>query len=308
MRAGNGRAATPAPLIVDAAELEEVPLFAENPECDCIFITRHTIGGANLTGPDFGKRGPRMPQLNIVYILRAEALRPTTIGDSVSKGKPEYLSGTVADQPTPADMLDEKRVLMFLAEGFDDAEAAVMADVLGWTRYRPTMVRVDVEIAALHEIVHGAFGSCYKADVLAAAADMRLYDALVVPGGFHNLGYEEAYCSDVRRLAREAHERGLPIATMCVGVLPVAEAGVLDGRFATTFALSSRHDNEERLRDLGCSVAAGQLVVDGGVISCSGPAQAESVAYELLRQLAGSRAADEIANYRRGKHADGFAR
>jgi len=33
--------------------LEEVLLFVENLTCDCSFITHHTIGGANLTGPDF---------------------------------------------------------------------------------------------------------------------------------------------------------------------------------------------------------------------------------------------------------------
>ncbi|MCR5583273.1 MAG: radical SAM protein [Eggerthellaceae bacterium] len=33
--------------------LEEVLLFVENLECDCSFITHHTIGGANLTGPGF---------------------------------------------------------------------------------------------------------------------------------------------------------------------------------------------------------------------------------------------------------------
>ena len=33
--------------------LEEVLLFVENLTCDCSFITHHTIGGENLTGPDF---------------------------------------------------------------------------------------------------------------------------------------------------------------------------------------------------------------------------------------------------------------
>ena len=33
--------------------LEELKLFVENLNCDCSFITHHTISGANLTGPDF---------------------------------------------------------------------------------------------------------------------------------------------------------------------------------------------------------------------------------------------------------------
>ena len=33
--------------------LKELKLFVENLNCDCAFITHHTISGANLTGPEF---------------------------------------------------------------------------------------------------------------------------------------------------------------------------------------------------------------------------------------------------------------
>ena len=33
--------------------LVELKTFVENLNCDCAFITHHTISGANLTGPDF---------------------------------------------------------------------------------------------------------------------------------------------------------------------------------------------------------------------------------------------------------------
>ncbi len=47
--------------------LEEVLLFVENLTCDCTFITHHTIGGINLTGPNFLARKD-----NIVAALRNE--------------------------------------------------------------------------------------------------------------------------------------------------------------------------------------------------------------------------------------------
>ena len=47
--------------------LEEVLLFVENLECDCTFITHHTIGGVNLTGPNFLDRKEQ-----IVEALRDE--------------------------------------------------------------------------------------------------------------------------------------------------------------------------------------------------------------------------------------------
>ena len=36
--------------------LEELLLFVEGLTCDCAFITHHTVGGANLSGPDFLSR------------------------------------------------------------------------------------------------------------------------------------------------------------------------------------------------------------------------------------------------------------
>ena len=36
--------------------LVELKTFAENLNCDCAFITHHTISGANLTGPHFLER------------------------------------------------------------------------------------------------------------------------------------------------------------------------------------------------------------------------------------------------------------
>ncbi len=36
--------------------LIELKTFVENLECDCGFITHHTVSGANLTGPDFLRR------------------------------------------------------------------------------------------------------------------------------------------------------------------------------------------------------------------------------------------------------------
>ena len=47
--------------------LEELLLFVENLECDCTFVTHHTVGGENLTGPSFLEHKDR-----IVASLREE--------------------------------------------------------------------------------------------------------------------------------------------------------------------------------------------------------------------------------------------
>lgn len=219
------------------------------------------------------------------------------------------LSGRDEDQPADANELESKRVLLVLAQGFEDAEAACALDVLGWTHYRPSVATVQVETIGFHESVRGAFGTTVAADTvidwevghtLNGWLEERAIDALVIPGGFHNLGYDEAYDERICELARAAHERGCPIATMCVGVLPVAKAGVLQGGRATTYALSSRHDNPGFLEEHGCAYEASSLVESKGVISCSGPAFSENVMMRLLGLLAGPQAVKEVARYRNG--------
>ena len=211
-----------------------------------------------------------------------------------------YLSGRRQDQPADERTLPAKRVLMFLANGFVDSEAASALDVCGWTHYRPTHATVSVETCGLHDVVTGAFGLRAQIDVPIGSVDCTRYDALVIPGGFHNLGYDEAYDARVHALVRAMREAGKPIATMCVGILPVAEAGVLAGGIASTFALSSRHDNPGRLRELGCTVSDEAVVDWNGIISCSGPAYSEQVMMLLLRRLIGDEAAAEVERYRRG--------
>ncbi len=47
-------------LLTEKEMFEELKLFAENLNCDCAFITHHTISGVNLSGPDFLSRKDRI--------------------------------------------------------------------------------------------------------------------------------------------------------------------------------------------------------------------------------------------------------
>lgn len=217
------------------------------------------------------------------------------MGDSRS-----YLSGGAADQLQSEQELGHRRVLLFLAQGFVDMEAAAVLDACGWTRCRALSTVVDVAVCGLHERVRGGFGSEHRVALGLSEVDPAEYDALVVPGGFHNLGYDEAYCEGLRGLVCALHEAGKPIATMCVGVLPVAESGAFRGTRATTFSFSSRHRNRDRLRELGCVPVDAPFVEDGGLLSCAGPAQSDRVAARLLEMLVGEEMAGRVQKFRRG--------
>ncbi len=119
----------------------------------------------------------------------------------------------------------------------------------------------------------------------------------MLPGGFHSHGFDEAYGKRIHHLARKIHQHGGYIATMCVGVLPIADAGLLNGKQATTYPYSRNHDNIGRLKKNGAKVTKGPVVMDDRIISCSGPGSSLEVAFLLMECLLGPKTAEQIRHY-----------
>lgn len=186
------------------------------------------------------------------------------------------------------------KILLFLAEGFEDLEAVSILDVMGWTEYREWVPTIEVVKTGFHPTIKGRFGLETKPDIPIEQVRPGDYAALAVPGGFHSHGFNEAYDDRLRKLATGIHRAGGWIATFCVGVLPVAEAGLLKGRRAVSYPFSRNHDNLARLEELGATVATDQVVIDDRIISCAGPASSLEVAWRLLEGLIGKVHCDEV--------------
>ena len=195
-------------------------------------------------------------------------------------------------------MSDETvNILLFLAQGFEDLEAVATLDVFGWTQYRKHLRKVSVTTAGFHQEVKSRFGLTMNPDLLYPEIDPKDYRALVLPGGFHSHGFDEAYDSKIHRLAREIHENGGYIATMCVGVLPIADAGMLTGKEATTYPHSRYHDNIGRLKAGGAKVVDRHVVMDDRIISCDGPGSSLEVVFLLMECLLGAEMTQEVQRF-----------
>ena len=191
-----------------------------------------------------------------------------------------------------------KQVLLLLGPGFEDAEAAVALSACRWTQYRAHLTPIQVTVTGLSNAIEGRFGTIIPRDLPLDAVDPVAFDAVIIPGGFRDHGFEDVYREDVLGLVRRAHEAGAWVATMCVGALVAARACILEGAQATTYEFS-RHSNYAILEECGCHSVHKPVCVSNRVISCSGPAYTEDVMDELLRQLLGQEAA-ELQTFRRG--------
>ncbi len=186
------------------------------------------------------------------------------------------------------------KILLFLAEGFEDLEAVSILDVMGWTEYRDWVPTIKVVTTGFRPLVKSRYGLKVSPDIPFDQIDVSDYVALAIPGGFHSHGFDEAYDERLRTLARDIHEQGGWIATFCVGVLPVAEAGLLVGKQAVCYPYSSNHDNLGRLRDLGAEVLDTPVAIDNRIISCQGPGASVDVAFHLLNAVAGRENCEEV--------------
>jgi 4-methyl-5(b-hydroxyethyl)-thiazole monophosphate biosynthesis len=180
-----------------------------------------------------------------------------------------------------------KRILLFAPRGFEDLEVAAFTDIIGWTRVLKGVKPVDLVIAGFKKNVRSKHNLTIKAQMLLNEVKAEEYGALIIPGGFNDSGYTEVYHKKVYSLIQDVYNNGGIIVAMCVASLPVARTGILEGRRATTYTLSKRHDNLQILKDCGAVPVTERIVVSDRIITNRGPDTAVDVAFTLLEMISG---------------------
>lgn len=177
-----------------------------------------------------------------------------------------------------------KKVLLLLCQGFEEFEASVFTDVLGWSRAYGDE-GVSVETVALRPEVRCTFNLIVKAQRSIDEIDVDQFDALAIPGGFEDRGfYEDAYAKTTLDLIRRFDRSGKYVASICVAALALGKSGILDGRPATTYHLNEGV-RRKQLAEFGAVVQDQHVVQDENIITCSCPAAAIEVAFLLLTEL-----------------------
>lgn len=115
-------------------------------------------------------------------------------------------------------------IAILLAEGFEEAEALVPADIL--RRAGGDVLLVSVGGG---ETVTGAHGIAVKADLSLDRLDRTSLNCILLPGGLK--GTEHLYESfAVRSLVQYAAENGLYVAAICAAPSILGKMGLLEGR------------------------------------------------------------------------------
>ncbi len=168
------------------------------------------------------------------------------------------------------------RVLVPLAEGFEEIEAVTVVDLL-------RRAGIEVDTASLDgPRVTGSHGIALMADTALDAAVADDYDMIVLPGGMPGAGHLK---SDPRviSLLRRFAAAGRFTAAICAAPSVLAHAGLLEERAATSFPgfLTAASAPGIRLRD-------DPVVVDGKVVTSRGAGTAMEFGLTLVGLLAGA--------------------
>ncbi|KKW90391.1 DJ-1/PfpI family protein [Sphingobium chungbukense] len=177
-----------------------------------------------------------------------------------------------------------KRVLLLLADGFEPLEAAGFTDVLGWANIDGEEP-IELVSAGLRSPLKATFGFSVIPQALVGELDLDSFDAVAVPGGFEGAGfYEDALSQRFSDIIRRFSDKQQPVASVCVASLSLGAAGVLKGRRATIYHQIGGK-RRAQLEHYGAKFVDEAVVVDGMLITSTGPGTAIEVAFELLTVL-----------------------
>lgn len=174
------------------------------------------------------------------------------------------------------------RVLVPLAEGFEEIEAVTIIDVL-------RRADLDVVVAGLEPgPVTGSHGITLQPDKTLDEVDVAHVHAIVLPGGMPgttHLAEDERVLEMVRLLDGGSR----PVAAICAAPLVLAAAGIEEGH-----RMTSHPSVRDRLGRAEV-VDTPRVVRSGQVTTSQGPGTSLEFALALVQQFLGAHQADKLA-------------
>ncbi|WP_313756774.1 DJ-1 family glyoxalase III [Tissierella sp.] len=175
-----------------------------------------------------------------------------------------------------------KKVILFLAEGFEEVEALTVVDYL-----RRKDVAVDTVSITEDNKVKGVHDIVVIADkVINSINDIDSYDAVIIPGGLPgatNLRDNHK----VIDIVKKANRNGKLVAAICAGPIVLERAGVIHGKNVTSYP-----GFEDEL--MSGIYIDDSVVRDCNIITAKGPALAVEFVIEIMKYLLGEEKVEEL--------------
>lgn len=172
-------------------------------------------------------------------------------------------------------------VYIFLAPGFEIAEALVPCDILLRAGAKVQLVSITKELA-----VRSAQGVTVLADTTIEKLNGAVPHMIVLPGGMpgaQNLRESALVC----QYLLDADLRGNTIGAICAAPFILGELGLLKGKKATCYPGFENHLE-------GATFVGGKVAIDKNIITASGMGAAQQFGYALAVAYAGREKANAV--------------
>lgn len=161
--------------------------------------------------------------------------------------------------------LDAKRIAVLMTDGFEQVEFTGPRDFLQQHGALITIISPKAKGKQVVGMHHKDVGDSFDIDLTVAEAQVRDYDALLLPGGVANpdeLRIDPASVAFVK----EFSDAGKPIAAICHGPWTLIDAQAVKGKQMTSWP-SLQAD----LRNAGALWRDEEVVVDGSLVTSRKP-------------------------------------
>ena len=176
-----------------------------------------------------------------------------------------------------------KKVIILLAEGFEEIEAITPIDYLRRAGIEVTVVAIGSSLT-----VKGARGVSVNADMNLREAGSGSFDAVIIPGGMPGAA-NIAASKEAGALITEAAAAGKRICAICAApAVVLAPLGLLSGKKFTCYP-----GMEEKVSDGKWTDAS--VAIDGNIITSRGAGTAGVFAIAVIGQLLGEDEGNKIA-------------
>ncbi len=163
-----------------------------------------------------------------------------------------------------------KKAVILLADGFEEVEFTVPADVL-----RRLGVNAVTAAVGDSKSVTGSHGIAVTADKMLTECAEEDFDAVILPGGLPG-ATNLRDCPEVIAMLKKAAAAGKICAAICASPLVLNKAGLLQGRKFTAYP------SPELYSGYGAEPSSERAVTDGNIITGSGP----GCSFEFARAVA----------------------
>ena len=174
-----------------------------------------------------------------------------------------------------------KKILVFLAEGFEEIEALTPVDVLRRAGCEVTMVSIaGKQITSSRKIT-------VVADKLFEEVNCAEADMLILPGGAPGSQNLDKHIG-LKKALTEANQNGKLLAAICAAPMVLGHLNILQGKKATCYP-----GNEPDL--IGAQATGSDLEIDGKIITSNGAGSSLKFSLALVEKLFNKEKAKEIA-------------